>query len=61
MRYSEFSPVVVTDVHIPFWSLVWLMMKLWLAAVVASVLLGAIGAAVLLVLALLGVGALDQV
>ena len=51
----------MTDIHIPFWSLVWLIMKLWVAAIVASMLLGAIGAAILLILTFFGVGALDQV
>jgi hypothetical protein len=61
VNYSELSPVVVTDVHIPFWSLVWLIIKLWLAALVASMLLGAIGALIVIILSVLGVGVLDQV
>lgn len=38
----ESNQVVITDIKIPFWSLVWLLVKLSLAALPAAFLVGAI-------------------
>lgn len=43
---KEVQPVVVTDINMPFWSLVVLMVKLAVAAIPAMVILGVVAGVV---------------
>ena len=51
---SGMAEVVVTDIHMPFWSMVWFMVKWSIAAIPAIIILFVIGA--VLVGALAGIG-----
>lgn len=53
---SGMAEVVVTDVHMPFWSMVWFMVKWSIAAIPAFIILFVIGAILFGLLAGIGYG-----
>ena len=48
--------VVITDIRVPFWSLVWILVKLAIAAIPACIILFLLGVGLALLLELLGGG-----
>jgi hypothetical protein len=51
---SESTPVIVTGVRLPFFDLMWLLVKITLASIPATLILIVLGLAVVMVLAAIG-------